>query len=153
METSLPNEDPAAAFVEPGNRKNKLIIIVGSLVSIVLGVTLGYYTATKTQAATSATSGTTSVAQKLGLGGKSSNDVLKPEDFRDTATGVVKVKPDKDKNIPGSHILQRNDSQWPVYLISSRVDLSSYEDKNVKVSGITYGCEKGKWCLEVNKVE
>lgn len=140
------------SFQQNTSKKKKLIQSAGAALSIVLGVALGYAVASKT------TLGATGI---LGLPGNktSSSDSripspsLKPEDVRDSAVGVVKIKPEKDKNIQGSHILQRDDSPWPVYIISNLVDLSAYEGKHVKVLGFTYGCGPSVWCLEVNKVE
>lgn len=129
--------------------KKKLIVTGSAVVCIVLGVALGYMAAAKSVGAKSVLPGAASITK----GEKTPPPSLRAEDVRDSAEGVIKIKPDKDKHIQGSHILQRDDSPWPVYLISNLVDLTQYENKHVKVSGFTYGCGPSIWCLEVNKVE
>lgn len=132
--------------------KSTLLMVAGLVLSIVVGLGLGYVVATSKVGGAAKLGGVVNKSSSSS-GDKAPQVSLKPEDVRDSATGVIKIKPEKDKKVQGSHILQREDSPWPVYIISNLVDLSKYEGKNVTVSGFTFGCGPSIWCLEVNKVE
>lgn len=75
--------------------------------------------------------------------------------FRDFADGKLIKKP-TPKNpaeyTEGTHLLIR-EGKSPVALISSVVDLSLYENKNVKVLGETQSALKEGWLMDVGKVE
>ncbi len=145
-------EDPATrfSFNKPNvafNRSKALFVIAG-VGAVVAGVILGYFAATSPK--------TVGILPRPGSAGGTAENINVPltsDQVRDQATGTLLPKPSQDKNVEGSHILKRDGSQFPVYLISNLIDLSRYENKHVKVSGVTYDCGKGLWCLEVNKIE
>lgn len=75
--------------------------------------------------------------------------------FRDFAEGKIAKKPDPKSNetySEGTHLLIRK-SQNPVALTSSVVDLSQYENKEVKVFGETQKAIKEGWLMDVGRVE
>lgn len=75
--------------------------------------------------------------------------------FRDFAEGKITVKPqpsDPTEYSEGTHLLIRQNAQ-PVALTSSVVDLSQYEEKNVKVYGETQKALKEGWLMDVGRVE
>lgn len=75
--------------------------------------------------------------------------------FRDFAEGKITKKPepkDPGEYSEGTHLLIR-DGAMPVALTSSVVDLSQYENKNVKVYGETQKALKEGWLMDVGKVE
>ncbi len=74
--------------------------------------------------------------------------------FRDFAEGKITKKP-ATKGIDtteGTHLLVR-DGATPVALTSSVVDLSTYEDKKVKVFGETNKATGAGWFMDVGRVE
>lgn len=74
--------------------------------------------------------------------------------FRDFAEGKITKKP-ATKSVDtteGTHLLVR-DGATPVALTSSVVDLSSYEDKKVKVFGETNKATGAGWFMDVGRVE
>lgn len=75
--------------------------------------------------------------------------------FRDFAEGTIIKKPEPKKSevySEGTHLLKR-DGAVPVALTSSVVDLSTYENKKVKVFGETQKAIKEGWLMDVGKVE
>jgi len=74
--------------------------------------------------------------------------------FRDFAEGKVSKKP-ATKGVDsseGTHLLMR-DGATPVALTSSVVDLSTYENKKVKVFGETNKATGAGWFMDVGRVE
>ena len=74
--------------------------------------------------------------------------------FRDFAEGKITKKP-ATKGVDtteGTHLLVR-DGATPVALTSSVVDLSTYEDKKVKVFGETNKATGAGWFMDVGRVE
>ncbi len=74
--------------------------------------------------------------------------------FRDFAEGKVSKKP-TTKGIDtseGTHLLMR-DGATPVALTSSVVDLSTFENKKVKVFGETNKATGAGWFMDVGRVE
>jgi hypothetical protein len=75
--------------------------------------------------------------------------------FRDFAEGKITLKQqpaDPTEYSEGTHMLIRENAQ-PVALTSSVVDLSTYENKNVKVYGETQKALKEGWLMDVGRVE
>lgn len=75
--------------------------------------------------------------------------------FRDFAEGKITKKPDPKPGqnyTEGTHMLIR-DGAVPVALTSSVVDLSTYENKKVKVYGETQKAISEGWLMDVGKVE
>ena len=74
--------------------------------------------------------------------------------FRDFAEGKITAKPATKgvDSTEGTHLLIR-DGATPVALTSSVVDLSSYENKKVKVFGETNKATGAGWFMDVGRVE
>lgn len=75
--------------------------------------------------------------------------------FRDFAEGKITKKPEtkgKVDTTEGTHLLIR-DGATPVALTSSVVDLSTYENKKVKVFGETNKATGAGWFMDVGRVE
>ncbi len=74
--------------------------------------------------------------------------------FRDFAEGKITKKPTTKgvDTTEGTHLLVR-DGATPVALTSSVVDLSTYEDKKVKVFGETNKATGAGWFMDVGRVE
>lgn len=75
--------------------------------------------------------------------------------FRDFAEGKISKKPEakgKVDTTEGTHLLIR-DGATPVALTSSVVDLSTYENKKVKVYGETNKATGAGWFMDVGRVE
>lgn len=88
-------------------------------------------------------------------GDSAKNPQLDNRTFRDFADGKIVKKPEKGRSTDyseGTHLLIR-EGAVPVALTSSVVDLSLYEDKQVKVHGETQKALKEGWLMDVGRVE
>lgn len=74
--------------------------------------------------------------------------------FRDFAEGKITKKPENKNGDSGegTHLLMR-DGATPVALTSSVVDLSTFENKKVKVFGETNKATGAGWFMDVGRVE
>ncbi len=74
--------------------------------------------------------------------------------FRDFAEGKISKKPESKNGDSGegTHLLMR-DGATPVALTSSVVDLSTFENKKVKVFGETNKATGAGWFMDVGRVE
>lgn len=72
--------------------------------------------------------------------------------FKDTATGKV-ISNDGKITGEGTHILIRGDISQNVYLTSSVIDLSKYENKNVQVWGETYKAQTAGWLMDIGRIK
>lgn len=74
--------------------------------------------------------------------------------FRDFAEGKITAKPETKgvDSTEGTHLLVR-DGATPVALTSSVVDLSTFENKKVKVFGETNKATGAGWFMDVGRVE
>lgn len=155
MDQTPVTEDQAIPvnFNSSSHKLTHFLKIVGAILAVASGITLGYLVIAK-QAPTNVT--TSNLDTKI-AGGPSvlpePAKTLAPDALRDTATGKIEKKPASQQAKQGTHILRRDDAPWPIYLVSSHVDLTSYEGKHVKVYGATYNGGTNDWYLEVNKVE
>ena len=80
--------------------------------------------------------------------------VKDPAVYKDTATGKL-VANDGKVTSEGTHILVRGDVSQNVYVTSTVVDLSKYENKVVQVWGQTYQGSDPKtgWLIDVGSVK
>ena len=121
----------------------KLLLAV-LVVSVIAGIGTGYFMAS---------SSTTS--NRIPLLTKAPEHAAEDtRTFRDFAEGKITKKP-ATKGVDtteGTHLLVR-DGATPVALTSSVVDLSTYEDKKVKVFGETNKATGAGWFMDVGRVE
>lgn len=146
-------DEPAAFPMPQENHMSKVIALVCATLSIILGITAGYALAirkTQSPVAVNELAAEQPATRKIA---EQNARELKPNDIRDSAEGTIALKPQTDIRKQGSHILKRSDAPWPIYLISSTVDLTQYEGKKVKIYGVTYDGGTKDWHMEVNKVE
>ncbi|RJP46436.1 MAG: hypothetical protein C4584_01560 [Armatimonadetes bacterium] len=117
--------------------------------SVALGTITGYFLSQGD--AISATSDTNTSNGKQAA----KNPEQDTRTFRDFAEGTLKARPiskNLGEYVEGTHILVR-EGAVPVALTSSVVDLSQYENKDVKVFGETQKAIKEGWLMDVGKVE
>jgi hypothetical protein len=122
----------------------KLLLAV-LVVSVIAGVGTGYFMAS---------SGTATTNRIPLLTKEPEHAAEDTRTFRDFAEGKITKKP-ATKGIDtteGTHLLVR-DGATPVALTSSVVDLSTYEDKKVKVFGETNKATGAGWFMDVGRVE
>ncbi len=126
--------------------ENPRRLLLGVVISaLVLGTLTGYILSSKNSGLQ---------ASPLSAG-PAKNPQQDTRTFRDFAEGNIKVKPqpsDPSEYVEGTHTLER-EGAVPVALTSSVVDLSKYEDKQVKVFGETQKALKEGWLMDVGKVE
>lgn len=114
------------------------------LVALFAGVGTGYFL-----------SGSQKTASKLPLPAQAPKTAQQDNrTFRDFAEGKITKKPEPKNGdySEGTHLLVR-DGAMPVALTSSVVDLSTYENKKVKVYGETQKAIKEGWLMDVGKIE
>ncbi len=123
-----------------------LAIAFGSLTGF-LGSRIFAFPASQT---TTADGGTEGVESSNGDTPQSAG--LKDEDtFTDDAEGTLRKGGFEGE---GTHHLERPGGESQnVYLVSSTVDLSQFEDKEVSVLGKTYDTEKAGWFMDVGYIE
>ncbi len=82
---------------------------------------------------------------------KETAGVTGKKNFKDKAEGVLKRGGVEEE---GSHHLERPGGESQnVYLTSSTVDLSKFENKKVRVHGETFSGQKAGWLMDVGLVE
>lgn len=127
----------------------KSTFILTTVFVILLGITVGYFTATKSSSTSSSqTSQVTSSSQVSKGSMVGSNDT---KTFKDVAQGVL-----KNGGIDGEgqyHLVRPGGDSQNVYLTSSILDLSLFVDKKIKVNGQTQAAKKAGWLMDVGRVE
>jgi hypothetical protein len=122
------------------------------IVLVLLGVGTGYAVAYFAPHSSSSSSQTSSQNASGGSQVKK-GEIIGSQDktYTDTAQGLLK-KGGIDGE--GAYHLQRpgGDSQ-NVYLTSSVLDLSKFEDRQIKVWGQTYQGDKAGWLMDVGRVQ
>lgn len=140
-----PEEQPKKPFLHKFSTGSPLKMLVAILViALVAGIGTGYLLAS---------SGPKNAPISLNQQPKHASQDIKT--FRDFAEGKITKKPELKNGeayTEGTHLLIR-DGAYPVALTSSVVDLSQYEDKEVKVYGETQKALKEGWLMDVGKVE
>lgn len=132
--------------VQPAPMPMKNIIII-AIVIILLGSATGFGLAQvkgKTQTS-SPTTNTTSTSTPKSVGVKDKSV------FKDNAEGIL-----KKGGIEGEsayHIERPGGVSQNVYLTSTTVDLSLYENKKVKVYGQTINSDKAGWFMDVGAID
>ncbi len=136
-------EKIAKPLLNPDNPMRTILGVV--IVALALGTLTGYILSTKSS---------NSQVSSL-VAGKPKTAQQDTRTFRDFAEGTIKAKPEPEEGeeyTEGTHILVR-EGAVPVALTSSVVDLSEYEDKEVKVLGETQKALKEGWLMDVGRVE
>jgi hypothetical protein len=121
-------------------------LLLFALVAL-LGVGAGYLLAHK-GAPSSITSMNVSGGSSGGGAVEGSNDL---STFKDTAEGTL-----QQGGIDGEgqfHLVRPGGDSQNVYLVSSIVDLSKYENKKVKVWGQTQQAQHAGWLMDVGRVQ
>ena len=125
------------------------VVLVICIIAALLGIGTGYVLASKNGGVNLPS------ATKTGTGGSiQKGDVVGSDDtatFKDTTEGVLKIG-----GIEGEgqfHLVRPGGDSQNVYLISSIVDLSKFENRKIKVWGQTQKAEHAGWLMDVGKVE
>lgn len=127
-----------------------MLFVIG-IVAIILGVGTGYAMASKSGAVNSPTVTKTGDVQSSDItkGAVFGSDDTKT--FKDTAEGTLQTG-----GIEGEgqfHLVRPGGESQYVYLVSSIVDLSKFENKKIKVWGSTQTAQHAGWLMDVGKVE
>jgi hypothetical protein len=119
------------------------------VVTIIVGVVVGYFLSQNKGITSTSTSTSGVTANSLTKGTViGSNDT---STFKDVAEGVVKLG-----GIQGEgqfHLVRPGGESQYVYMTSSSVDLSLFVDKKVKVNGQTQKAQYAGWLMDVGRVE
>lgn len=153
--------EPSVQAVKPqllknfGSENSSSSILTGKtmflfLALLVLGITTGYFLSTN---------GPTSPV-KVNMAGEEGattvgkGDIVGSDDtqtFSDDVEGIL-----REGGIDGEgeyHLERPGGESQNVYMTSSIVDLSEFQDKKVKVWGKTYEGEKAGWLMDVGRVQ
>lgn len=134
-------------FDHSGKSSSKIFLML--FVAILLGVGTGYVFANKTGGA--ASPGVTKTGDITSV---TKGDIVGSEDtktFSDKAEGTL-----KKGGIDGEgqfHLVRPGGESQYVYLVSSIVDLSTFENRKIRVWGSTQTAQKAGWLMDVGKVE
>lgn len=138
------------------SKQSSNIFTIAAVVAVVLGISAGYVLANFTSSSTAqptaqqtriantiAKSPTIQVGQVFG-----SKDT---KSFPDSAEGIL--LPGGIGSEGSDHIVRAGGASQNVYLTSSIVDLSMFENAKVKVFGQTFKAQKAGWLMDVGRVE
>ena len=142
------NQDhPLKSFNNSSSISKFLMIVL--VVALIGGIGTGYVLAQNSDSSSQP-------SNLIDIGGSKPDTAAQDNrTFRDFAEGKITVKQqpsDPTEYSEGTHMLIRENAQ-PVALTSSVVDLSTYENKNVKVYGETQKALKEGWLMDVGRVE
>lgn len=124
---------------------NISIVILFFSISLILGVTIGYFVARNEGPSISSNTNSTESTTKEVSG------VLDKKRFPDKAEGLL-----KKGGIDGEgtfHLERSGGDSQNVYLTSSTVDLSKFTGKKVRVWGQTFTAQKAGWLMDVGYLE
>lgn len=125
--------------------KSRSVLIVGVLLIVGFGVTLGLILSKSKPGSASSTTGSQMINTASEVG---STDT---KTFRDNAKGTLEAG---GINGEGTHHLSRPENpNHPVYLVSSIVDLEEFVGKQVEVWGETIKGQKAGWLMDVGRVK
>lgn len=149
------NAEPVEETIHPidGEMENKsgvplkkalLILLVMIIAGVVTGILTSTLTKPKGEKQATTKTKTTKKAEKTA-------GVKDEKQFKDVAKGVL-----KEGGINGEgefHLERPGGESQNVYLTSTTVDLSEYEETKVKVWGQTFNAEAAGWFMEVGYLE
>ncbi|MBP9719036.1 MAG: hypothetical protein KBD46_01070 [Candidatus Levybacteria bacterium] len=143
------NKAPLLHKFDNGRKSSSSKVFMMLAVAIVLGVVTGYFLSGTSSAINS--SGVTKTGEITSV---QKGDIIGSDDtktFSDTAEGTL-----KSGGIEGEgqfHLVRPGGESQYVYLVSSIVDLSKFENRKIKVWGSTQTAQKAGWLMDVGKVE
>jgi|SRR3989344_1997898 len=141
-EAARPKETTVVKRFASGSKFSTLLVVV--VIAVLLGSASGFFLASKS---------TSKIAVPIADKNAPKTAATDESRCRDFADGTIVAKDTKKVDYSeGTHTLQREKAQ-PVALTSSVVDLSEYENKNVKVFGETQKALKEGWLMDVCRVE
>lgn len=135
-----------SSVVKPDSGLSTKATIIFLVLAVLFGASSGYgykkfFTSEKSD--TNALVSDQKAKEVVGVSGK--------KNFKDKVEGVLK---EGGVDGEGSHHLERPGGvSQNVYLTSSTVDLSEFENKRVRVHGETFSGEKAGWLMDVGLVE
>ncbi len=141
MKTLEPDENLSvspSAFTKP-------VFLVFFVVTVLLGIGVGFVFSKTKKTSVSSPTGTTSkmVGKTIGIADKKT--------FKDQAEGILQAG---GIDSEGSFHLERPGGvSQNVYLTSSTVDLAPYVGKKIRVWGETFTGDKAGWLMDVGLVE
>ncbi|GIW63801.1 MAG: hypothetical protein KatS3mg091_603 [Patescibacteria group bacterium] len=121
---------------------NKKIIVLLIITGLLVGLSVGYFTAPKTQTAETTTTNEKTITQA---------GIMDEKKFPDKAEGVL-----KEGGIDGEgsfHLERPGGESQNVYLTSTTVDLTQFINKKVQIWGATYKGEKAGWLMDVGYIK
>lgn len=127
-------------------KKNVFPYILGAFVVVLLGVFTAWFLSSKMTSETGDKSAAPGVKVTSTEAGR-----FDPNIKYDTATGILK---EGGINGEGTYHLERDGGpSKSVYLTSSMVDLSLFENKKVDIWGETIASKKAGWLMDVAKIK
>ena len=160
MQSQPPMQPTSSQFAQnlkkTSSPSGKLFLPV-AIIAILLGIGTGYVFATKGQA----TSTTTTTQSGSGSTTTAAAPVIKVgQVFGSQNADQFKDAPAEGVLLPGGigaegshHLVRPGGQSQTVYLTSSALDLSQFENDRIKVSGETLKGQKAGWLMDVQRVE
>jgi len=152
LEAKEPVEKPLVKNIPMTNKKTKTIIFTAVITLLVVGsgIGTGWLLSGNKLAKTSGTGKTGETSKEIKVSDKEAG-VDDESQFPDTAEGILEkggIEGD------GTHHLVREggETKW-VYLSSTVIDLSPFEDKKVQIWGQTLSGQTAGWLMDVGKIK
>lgn len=143
------NNTPLLHKFNQGGKSSSSKVLIMLVVAILLGVGTGYVFAGKSGGGTAPGVTVTGDITNIKKGDVIGSDDMKT--FNDKAEGVLKAG-----GIEGEgqfHLVRPGGDSQNVYLVSSVVDLSKFQNHKIRVWGSTQTAQKAGWLMDVGKVE
>lgn len=143
------NRSPLLHTFDQGGKSSSSKILIMMVAVIALAIGTGYLLSGKTVGVTSP-----SVTKTGDITSVQKGDIFGSDDaktFSDKAEGTL-----KSGGIKGEgqfHLVRPGGESQYVYLVSSIVDLSKFENRKVRVWGSTQTAQYAGWLMDVGKVE
>lgn len=135
-------------FDQPGKPSSSKTLIF-AVVAILLGVGTGYMLGGKAGVLNSSQVTKTGEITSVQKGDIIGSDDTKT--FKDATEGVL--KPGGIEGEGQFHLVRPGGDSQNVYLVSSIVDLSKFQNRKIKVWGQTQTAQHAGWLMDVGKVE
>jgi hypothetical protein len=143
------NKAPLLHKFDQGKKSSSTTVFISLFVAIILGVGTGYFFAGKSGAVNAP-----GVTKTGDITSVQKGDVVGSDDtktFKDVAEGTL--KPGGIEGEGQFHLVRPGGDSQNVYLVSSIVDLSKFENRKIKVWGSTQTAQHAGWLMDVGKVE
>lgn len=143
------NKPPLLHRFDQSGKPSSSKIVLFVIVAILLGVGTGYMLGGKTGALNPSQVTKTGEITSVQKGDIIGSDDTKT--FSDTTEGVL--KPGGIEGEGQFHLVRPGGDSQNVYLVSSIVELSKFQNRKIKVWGQTQTAQHAGWLMDVGKVE